>query len=48
MAQQTDLRMCTDGKPHHPVVTYSRPWRRRFRKTMHVRCWFCDVDVVEP
>lgn len=35
------------GIAHYLVVTYRRPWRRLFRKTYQVRCWFCDVRVAE-
>lgn len=29
------------------VLTYSRPWRRLFRKTLHIRCLSCQMDLPE-
>jgi hypothetical protein len=33
---------------HMYVVVYTRPWRRWFRKTNVLRCWHCDLRVIEP
>lgn len=33
---------------HIYAVTYTRPWRRGFRKTRWLQCWHCDLKVMEP
>jgi hypothetical protein len=33
---------------HILTTTYSRPWRRLFRKTYWLRCWYCNLRVEEP
>lgn len=42
------VRDCTNDGKHAVVRTYRRPWRRWFRKTLYLRCWFCDLEIIEP
>lgn len=47
----TELKLTDNAPCDHRfglVITYSRPWRRFFRYTRHIRCWFCDLNVREP
>jgi len=46
--QHTHGEWCGPKGRHLLVTIYSRPWRRFFRKTYEIRCWECDVKIVEP
>jgi len=39
---------CGPGGKHLLVTTYSRPWRRFFRKTYAIRCFECEVVLTDP
>lgn len=36
-----------DECDHILVITYRRPWRRLFKMTYIIRCWFCDLKIEE-
>jgi hypothetical protein len=38
---------CAEGR-HLYTLTYSRPWYKLFRKQYEIRCWECDMKIVEP
>jgi hypothetical protein len=33
---------------HLDVVVFTHPLRRFFRKTYVLRCWRCDLRIMEP
>jgi len=33
---------------HLYAHSYSRPWWNLFRKTYWLRCWHCDLRVMDP
>lgn len=33
---------------HLLTIVYMRPLRRLWRKTFVVRCWYCDLKVIDP
>lgn len=41
------LRSRAPGQ-HAFVITYSRHWKRLWRKRHSIRCWYCTLVIFEP